>query len=198
MNNVRILLVAGMLASATLAWGAPMLGLVKAGTELTTETLGYVPATYSLDLIYNSDGNTISLLTYWVSLTGTPGTVTYGATPVTGLGSATQAWQDADLLLGPSSGAPLTTWTYWGKAVGEYAATSTQHVVRLQFNTSLLGEGSYWFTPIGEEAANDSIQYGPPFASPGAFNLIIVPEPGAGVLLALGSLALLRRRRQGR
>lgn len=196
MKTLRSLLTAALLSGAVLAQAAPRLALVKSGTPAQASdsiTLGTL--TYNLDLRGDTDGNPISGWQYY--FTTTPANaLTFGGTPITVLNNPFTA---SDLSASPSAGATVNQaggTTAWFTFNPDYAAFANNALATYQFNTSTLGLGTYVFTPVGEELVNSSDTI-TTFASPGTFSLDIVnvPEPGSAVLMALGGLALLMRRR---
>lgn len=143
-----------------------------------------VPATYSLDLSLNSDGNTVSgLQLELIYTTGNgSGTATYGTTPVTALGTP---FTTSDISLAPAPGDPINSsedTAFFKQSAGDYPAVNGA-IAAYQFNTSGLGPGTYVFSPVGVEFTNSTGEV--PFASPQNFTLTIVPEPSAAANFAI-------------
>ena len=191
-----------LVAGVTAAQAAPWLGLVKSGTTTqTNDTIALGASSFSMDLRANTDTHNVYALQYGIATSA--GTVTYGATPLTALDNPFVA---ADLTgLGQAPGVGTTVnaanWTVWWHGAGDYAAFPEQSIGTYQFNTSALGAGIYVFTLSNQELLNDNPGEDLTdldFATPGAFVLTVVPEPGTGVLLACGGLAMTRRRQRNR
>jgi hypothetical protein len=179
------------------SFGAPWLGLVKSGTTSTTsDSIVVGTASYSLDLRVNTDGNPVSGLQYYITAFG--GTVNYGGTPLTALNNP---FVSGDIFSSPAAGAVVqqsTGTTVWFKSsAGDYPAFGPNSIGTYQFNSGLLAEGTYVFTPVGEELSNESETI-TTFASPGTFslNVLPIPEPGTSALVAFGGLVFLARRRR--
>ncbi|MBI5819653.1 MAG: PEP-CTERM sorting domain-containing protein [Verrucomicrobia bacterium] len=183
---------------------APWLGLVKTGTSSqNSDTIFLGTLTFSMDLRANTDGNPVGALEYYI-VTSPADAVTYGTTPLTALNNPFVAADMTGLGQSPTAGATVNSvWaanTVWFKA-GEpdYSAFSDQSIGTYQFNVSSLAMGSYVFTPVGTVLAYGSVEINT-FATPGSFELIVVPEPGTWTLLACGGLmaAWRNRRRSSR
>lgn len=184
-----------VLSAAAVALADPRLSLVKAGTPAQIgDEIIIGTASYSLDLLVDTDTYDVSGLQYY--LTTTPAdALTFGAIPLTVLDDP---FVSADLVFSPSAGGTVNQaqgTTVWFKSTpGDYTAFVDKAVARYAFNTAALAYGTYVFHPIGEELSNgnDTITT---FAAPGTFTLNVVPEPGTCGLVAAGALWLVSRRR---
>ena len=174
----------------------PKLLLVKAVTLATvSHTIAAGTPTYSLDLRLDTGGQPISGLQFYVLATPA-NLLSFGATPLTTLGDPFTA---NDVFSAPAPGAAVnqngSTTVLFKLSPGGYPAFANNAIVRFTLNTSLLGAGTYVFTPVGQELtnANGTVTQ---FAPPQTFSLNVVPEPASVVLIALGGCSLLSRRRR--
>lgn len=153
-------------------------------------------ATYSLALLFDSDGNTVSGLQYYFE-TDPPNTIHFGAVPVTALNAPFIA---ADLFSAPQNNAIVAQGsgtTVWFKSRGtDYPAVNGNAIARYEFDTSSLPIGTYRFTPVGQEMTNAQTVI-TSFGAPGEFTLHVVPEPGCCALLFVGGTFFLSRRWRG-
>ncbi|MFZ2641542.1 MAG: PEP-CTERM sorting domain-containing protein [Verrucomicrobiia bacterium] len=201
---LRWVIAAAMVAGVMSTQAAPWLGLVKTGTtSQNSDTIFLGTLTFSMDLRANTDGNPVGALQYYI-VTSPANAVTYGTTPLTALNNPFVAADMTGLGQPPTAGATVNSDfaanTVWFKASEpDYSAFSDQSIGTYQFNVSSLAMGSYVFTPVGTVLAYGSVEINT-FATPGSFELIVVPEPGTWTLLACGGLmaAWRNRRRSSR
>lgn len=204
MRPMKWMIAVAVLAGAMGAQAAPWLGLVKTGTtSQTSDTISLGTLTFSMDIRANTDGYKVQGLEYYIYTT--PGdVVTYGTTPVTALNTPFVAADLTGFGHAPTAGAHVipSSYTLWWNASGDYNAFGEQSIGTYQFNVSLLGAGTYVFTPdfsdYGAPGGQLSNSNGdnPTFGTPGSFALTVVPEPGPWTLLACGGFVAAWRNRR--
>jgi hypothetical protein len=199
MNPTNIARTLMILATASLAHGAPTLSLEDSAAQ-SSATVADSATTITLTLRFNTDGNSVSGLGYILT---TDGDVNYGAPPAEALGLFVQGEQ----IYHPAEGGSLpslgtaqdwdTETAYFRSASGDYAAGDylvTRHVLNIQD----LGPGTYVFTPEATQFTNSTSTAAPvgSFAT-GSFALTVtpVPEPTALSIMAVAVAAALSRRR---
>ncbi|MCX6907388.1 MAG: hypothetical protein NTY01_05035 [Verrucomicrobia bacterium] len=199
---MKWMIAAAMLAGAMVAHAAPWLGLVA--TNTTSQASANIPLgtlAFSLDLRVNTDGNPVGALQYHI-ITSPANEVTYGATPLTAKDNPFAATDlGAPFGHAPVAGATVNSAgdgvTTWFKSANpDYTAFPEQTIGTYEFNVSSLGIGTYVFTPVGELLSYGGGEEINTFATPGAFVLAVVPEPGAGTLLVYGGLVAAWRNRR--
>jgi hypothetical protein len=125
-----------------------------------------------MNLLANSDGNPVGGLQYHI-VTSPANVVTYDATPLTALSNP---FVTADLAApfghAPVAGATVNAAadgvTTWFKAASpDYSAFAAQAIGTYQFNLSVLGAGTYVFTPAGELLTYGGGEEINTFATPG-------------------------------
>jgi hypothetical protein len=195
MKSARIVLSVAVLSAAAGTFADPRLSLVKAGTVAQfSDAIVIGTASYSLDLLVDTDGHDVSGLQYYF-ITAPADTLTFDATPLIALDDP---FSSADLFFSPSAGGTVNqaqgTTVWFKSSAGDYGPLVDNAVARYAFNTAPLSYGTYVFHPIGEELSNGS-EVLASFAAPGTFALSVVPEPGSCGLVAMGALLLSSRRR---
>lgn len=179
---------------------APWLGLVKTGTSSqTNDTVALGTLSFSMDLRANTSGHNVYGLQYGIATSS--GTVTYGSTPLTALNSPFAAADLTGFGQSPGAGSAVnaSNWTVWWHSAGDYSAFSEQSIGTYQLAVSGLSAGTYVFTLGNQELLNNTPGEDltdVDFATPGAFVLTVVPEPGAWTLLACGGWVIATRKRR--
>ena len=199
MRITESLLVVGVAFSmgTTLSHAQGSLALVKSGSAATSDEIVQGTADYNLDVVFNTGGNNVSGIQFWIE-TSPPGAVTYSSlTPVLVLSNP---FVDADLGLTPTGGAIVsqntkTSFFKQNPPSSAYPAFSANAIARIRVNTGILGAGQFVFTPVGEEITTET-QSITTFAPPRPFtlNIVAVPEPSTAVLGMLGTALLLLSR----
>lgn len=185
------------------ALAAPSAALVKSGTAAqNSDSILFGTSIFALDLRLSTDGLSASGVQLVIT-TSPAGSVSYaGSNPITALSNP---FVPADLSnsSGPVAGEVIEAdpegRTVFFKSQGtDYAPFSDNAIATYQIDTSSLAIGMYTFTPVLEEfifdQGNSSIT---DFDAPQSFTLTVVPEPSALLLLGVGFVGVMARRRSG-